>query len=177
MQQIKTQRAQHSTHCVRTRQWATPLRIYCDVFSRFREGPAPPWQRQRCEVFFVEKTLHEMQHGLGLRVRFNPNGTAVDSHWREPVVHDQTTAEVPNGTTGIAIGMSHVVLSGLKMTSKASGRWKFTCSYRRQTVDEQHFHRLATVATGIFISAARLTPVFFVGAANSEPVTGLRHKI
>ena len=59
-----------------------------------------------------------MQHGLGLRLRFSPNGTAVDSHGREPVVRDETAAEVPNGTTGIAMGMSHIVLSGLNMTLK-----------------------------------------------------------
>ena len=64
-------------------------------------------------MFLVGKTLNEVKHGLGLRLRFSPNGTAVDSHGRKPVVRDQTTAEVPNGTTGIAIGMSHVVLSGL----------------------------------------------------------------
>ena len=46
-------------------------------------------------------------------MRFSPSGTAGISHGREPVVRDETTTEVPNGTTGIAIGMSHVVLSGL----------------------------------------------------------------
>ncbi len=68
--------------------------------------------------FFAVKTLNEMKHGLELRLRFSPNGTAVDSHGREPVVRDETTAEVPTGTTGIAMGMSHVVLSGLIITSK-----------------------------------------------------------
>ena len=58
-----------------------------------------------------------MQHGPGLRLRFSPNGTAVDSHGREPVVRDETTAEVPNGTTGIAMGTSHVVLLGLNINS------------------------------------------------------------
>ena len=52
-----------------------------------------------------------MQHGLGLRLRFSPKGTAVDSHGREPVVRDETTSEVP-------IGMSHVVLSGLNIATK-----------------------------------------------------------
>ena len=37
---------------------------------------------------------------------------------REPVVRDETTAEVLNGTTGIAIGICHAVLSGLNITSK-----------------------------------------------------------
>ena len=41
-------------------------------------------------------------------------------------------------------------------SAKASGRKEYTRSYRRQTVDEQDFHRLATVATGKRSTAARL---------------------
>ena len=41
-------------------------------------------------------------------------------------------------------------------SAKASGRKEYTSSYRRQTVDEQDFNRLATVATGKRSTAARL---------------------
>ena len=85
-----------------------------EVLHQEHSSPFP----QSCEVLFVGKTRNEVQHGLGLRLRFSPNGTAVDSHGREPVVRDTTTAEVPNGTTGITIGMSHVVLSGLNISSE-----------------------------------------------------------
>ena len=40
---------------------------------------------------------------------------------------------------------------------KASGRNEYTRSYRRQTVEAQDFHRLATVATGKLSPAARLS--------------------
>ena len=43
-----------------------------------------------------------MQNVLGLRLRFSPNGTAVDSHEREPVVRDETTAEAIRGLTSPA---------------------------------------------------------------------------
>ena len=47
-----------------------------------------------------------------------PAGRQLIATGASPVVRDETTAEVPNGTTGIAIWTSDVVLSGLNTTSK-----------------------------------------------------------